>query len=115
MQLGGCSEEGGIYKCKFISFWYVLVMIFLLQIARVMSKKLTEEEGVTDSMPHFNIPKLLALSLNAVQSVVCQIACPDAEDIVNEVFVIQHISSMLWKEGVYFVVSIIESCPHHGC
>ena len=59
-----------MYKCKFISFWYVLVVILLSQIVRVMSKKLTEEEGVTDVMSHFNIPKLLTSSLNAVQSVV---------------------------------------------
>ena len=70
MQLGGCLEEEGMYKCRFMSFWYVLVMILRLQIARVVSRKLTEEEGVTDSMSHFNIPKLLTLSLNAVQSVV---------------------------------------------
>ena len=59
-----------MYKSRFISFWYVLVMILLLQIARVMSRKLTEEEGVTDSMSHLNIPRLLMSSLNAVQAVV---------------------------------------------
>ena len=46
--------------------------------------------------------------------VCCQIACPDAEDIVNEAFVVQQISSMFWKKGVYFVVSIVEGFPHHG-
>ena len=45
----------------------------------------------------------------------CQISCPDTEDIFDEVFITTQVGSMLWEEGVIFVVYVVEGCPYHSC
>ena len=65
MQLARCSEEGGMYKCRFIFFWKVLETNLPFSIKSVMSRKLTDKEDLISVMSHFNILNLLTSSEKA--------------------------------------------------
>ena len=70
MQLAGCSEDGGMYTRGFIFFWKVLEMNLPFSMESVVSKTLTDKEGLISVISHFNIPKLLTSSEKAFQSTV---------------------------------------------
>ena len=70
MQLARCSEEGGMYKCRLIFFWKVLETNSPFSIENVMSRNLTDKEGLISVMSHFNIQELFTSSEKAFQSIV---------------------------------------------
>ena len=83
MQLDGCSEEGGMYKCRFIIFWKVLETNLPFTIESVVSRKLTDKEDLSAVMSHSNIPKLLTSSEKAFQSIVKLPVHKYSQDVVN--------------------------------
>ena len=71
MQPFGCSEEDGIYKCRFIFFWKVLDANLPFSMESVVSRKLTDKEGLISVISHlFSILKLLTSFEKVFQSVV---------------------------------------------